>query len=500
MTFSHSYCSLYCSHRVDMNDFSGELDTMRIEINNGTYECRICASSLTSPIQLTVHYIVRHGYLLCVHCLKLFENDDVLTHHLRKEHAAPKHSCLDCKDDFSTEEDFLTHATEAHEKKYCGFCGMFISLGECQEHAAKIHKVNSLSSGLIVDRDEQKLLRCSLCQDNKSVNLDKLILHCIYFHKYSLHSVFRCIFKNNPLRHCHNSDDRIKCGECNVPYTWRIPKIYHKVYCEGATYCSACKMSFDDPNEYNAHSKNCCEMTGMPALCDSCCSVAQKALHYKTEHKWSTFDQTLAVSNLLNARNDCSFCAINLPSQLDEVIGHFRNTHRCSADAILSLLKKCKDQMKSLPSEQKNTRKNEQTNLAVNKRVKIETKEHANNDNVERYVSEFDTKIVKYIYSSASDYDSSDEDEDAPRSSQFYQCASCNRRYKRKFVFLIHMHERHGFALKTLQFNCKVCRKLFATNNGLRKHNQKAHHKSTDGKRFSCPFCEFRCNGKAKMR
>lgn len=476
-----------------------ELDTMQIQLNRDTYECPICDSHFTSPIQLTVHCIALHRAVPCVHCLKLFESEQSLDDHTRTQHACQKHLCAECSDEFSQQIDFETHMHYKHLKKLCNLCGLLTSIDD--NHLSSLHKIDDTSFKISLSAVSPSEFRCCLCADAKIVKrLDKLLLHYLYFHKCSLQSLLQCILSNNSMESLRSQvadhdDVHAKCSICCQTYTWPVPKVYHKIYCHGFIYCATCANCFDTQTKFDDHMSLCHKKTSTYSLCDNCgnSSNDDDRPHLETVHKITTTTSINQISSLLNADDSCTLCLEKLNCKemnLNEMINHFRSTHNLRALAILSYLKPGKHEKQTEQCDDKRARENF---------TEIRT---IDGDESVGYIMHFDTKLVKYVYSSASDYDSNDsDDENGTRStSGVYQCDVCDFRCRSKFVHVMHVHKKHGFSLKKPEFRCNVCRKVFTSNRSLRKHNQNSHHKQTNGKRFNCPFCTFGTNGKTKIR
>lgn len=482
-----------------MTSLWDELDTMQIQTNKDSYECWICDNVFTSPIQLTVHCIVLHGLLPCMHCLKLFESEHLLDDHIRTQHDCEKHICPECSHVFLNRNEFEMHIFLQHSKKLCELCGLLTSIDEQQQHLSTLHKVMHDSVRIFLASINQNEFPCHLCSDRKSIDcLGKLLLHYLYFHKCSLQSLLERILKDNDIK-ClislsSSNEIHTRCSICGLNYTWSVPKIYHKIYCQGFIYCINCTDCFDTKVNFDEHQKSCASKKSSKIyFCDSCTSSTIDDPHFVTAHKNSTVGWSQATS-LLNADNYCNFCALNLNSEaikLNEIISHFRTLHNFSATAILSYLNKSNNKTK--------TEKNAKPGIKRARENIAEIRAIDGDENVQ-YLMNFDTKHVKYIYSSASDYDSSDSDENTNQPVVTYECDLCDYRSRSKFMHVMHMHRKHGFALKMPEFRCNVCRKLFASNRSLKKHNRNSHHKRTTATRFNCPFCDFGCNAKMKMR
>lgn len=486
----------------DMENFTGELDTMQIQINKDAYECCICYNVFTSPVQLTVHCIVLHWLLPCNHCLKLFQSEDLLSDHINLHHSIVEHICTDCSSSFKIQDEFFAHISREHSKISCAYCSRLISHCNYTKHMTDAHKAAANSEiRLTIEPKSENEFICIHCHDEKSMkSLDKLFFHYLYFHKYSLQSLIQCILNDNSMDSLKapNSDDDVnaKCSKCGLTYTLSTPKIYHQIYCHGFIYCDICKQCFDDQAKFDEHSLQCCDKPKMLSFCDDCINVNGffDETHVHAVHeippnaKWTKF------SSLLNAQNDCNFCGMDLDSEascLLELLAHYRILHKFNAIAILRYLKPSPIEKKSVETKEQGSKRSGQNVTEI--RV-------VDGEDVE-YLTSFDTKVVRYVFSSDSDYDSSDAEEaKALRIVTIHQCDLCSSQFKSKYVHAMHMNTMHGFTIKMPESRCNVCSKVFASNRTLKQHNKITHHKQTAENRFKCPFCAFGCNGKGRMR
>lgn len=524
-----------------------ELNTMQIQTDQDAYKCSICCNIFTSPIQLTVHCIVLHGLLPCMHCLKLFGTEHLLNQHICKQHAQLSYNCPECCDVFEIETDRCFHMTRKHFKKQCPLCIATILYDDFQCHITTMHKITNTIAATAVTTDNiilfekfctisinnRKQIHCHLCQDKKCMNrLDKLIIHLLYFHKLSLPSILRCMFSGSHqlMNDAGNDiDDDLpianKCDSCGSVYSYSIPKLFHQIYCHGSIYCANCRNCFENNQIYDEHLENCrrCNGKQLPTIkfCDddddeADCNITD-VIHLETVHQFSANCDFSKIENrLINSQNDCNFCGDHLSKNralsLDNIIKHFRLKHKFNANAILRCLNKRNDDMAMVAHEKCHisSKRSIESVLSPEQCILIE---HVLDDTSIEYRMDFAANIVRYVYSSESDYDSLDTDDDADTIhsraalDRFYRCELCRHLSKSKHAHVMHMSEKHGFQFKTPEFRCNVCRKHLRSAHFLKKHNEKFHHKAINGngdndrpKRFKCPFCEFRCNAKTKMR
>lgn len=517
-----------------------ELNTMQIQNQSDAdaYRCLICSNNFTSPIQLTVHCVVLHGLLPCMQCLKLFGTEHLLSEHMGQQHNQLSYNCPECPDStFTVEKDLCFHMTRKHFKKQCTFCTSTISYDDFQSHMKTAHKITNTTAAATAASaatsenvilfenscaisDDRKQFHCLLCQDKKCLNqLDKLILHFLYFHKLSLPSVLRCILADSRIDFDQlmdangNSVDASlshanQCSVCSSIFSWSIPHLFHQIYCHGSSYCANCQNCHEDVRS--------CRGQEMPAIkfCDEDDCNIQNVIHLKTEHSFTAIcDFSKKENGLINLQNDCNFCGEHLSQgsvlSLDNLIDHFRLMHKFNAIAILRCLHKRNDEMPMANVSKCHTSGKRSLENSLEKSVLVERELEVTSI---EYRMDFATSVIRYVYSSESDYDSSDpEDNDktvqsCPAGDRIYRCNLCGQRSRSKYVHVDHMVHKHGFHCKTPEFRCNVCEKHFTSAKYLKRHNQNAHHKpignegDSHAKRFKCAFCEFGCNGKSKMR
>lgn len=529
-----------------------EMDTMQIQIAQDAYKCSICDDISTSPTQLTVHCIVLHELLPCMHCLKLFGTKQLLNDHMHNQHAQRTYSCSECREVFTAEKDLCFHMTRIHFKKQCALCVANVMYDDFRSHLEKLHKITNtaavaaaIAAKQIISfekvLEQRPQFHCHLCQDKKCMNrLEKLISHFLYFHKLSLSSLVRCFFVADSTSYSiqlmntadgDDDDSRFanKCDRCDLAYSWSIPRIFHRIYCHGSVYCAICRNYFENHQIFDEHLKHvhCHNGEQLPAikLCDidddeyDMCNIAN-VTHLKTVHKFSeNYECRNAEVSLIKNQHECNFCGESLqnnssrPLSLDCFIKHFRLAHRINADAILRCLSEQIDGIKVNTGEQcLSSGKRSIENSSVEQFILVE---HELDESRIEHRMDFAANIVRYVYSSESDYESTDSDDNSHTihsrtvADRIYRCELCGCRSKSKYNFLMHMHQTHGLQLNTPQFRCNVCRKHLKSAHFLKKHNRTVHHKSnansdTGGKchekRYKCAFCAFGCNGKSKMR
>lgn len=476
------------------------LDTMQINSANHLYECKICEiGNFLSPVQLTTHSIVEHTLRPCTICLKLFGNDVHLNEHLITCHSNSAETCLICSKEFATKNAVSTHTHELHSSESCNLCDSLVSLEKWSHHIYDVHRVNESIS--VPSREVEKIFcanadnkfACYLCEE--CFAFDRFFSHFLYAHKCSLKSMIRYIFngsadpisllklmqKGNDSMVCNES----KCTECNIEYTLIVPKIFHKIYCHGHVYCPTCECCLNSSNLNHSHTH--INKRNVTADCCRFCDVSNVesiSNHYQEIHGISSALDS--INDLFGFQFECIFCKIDLKSiaiDLRQLVDHFRITHRMSTVAILRLLKMHQIEFGKFVTT-------DNGHAMRGPKLKRET---------DLKTIPFDPTMVKYIYSSDSDYDSADTNDEIDYRAQ-RKCHFCNFSSKSKYTFAEHLRVKHCFSIKTPSFECHVCKKRFNNNRYLRTHNKMVHHKRNAGKRYKCPFCVFTSNAKQKTR
>lgn len=453
--------------------FKNGLDTMKINASNQQYECEICDNDFLSPVQLTIHCIVEHRVIPCVECLKLFGNEYQLKQHKQSSCHRKNPTCTECSITFSNETTIIEHMIDEHSKRKCNLCTAIIPNEIYSEHLRYAHRaINVTTAAASLKTTNHNWFTCNFCE--KDLNIEKFISHCIFLHKCSMDSLIRNIFDGNgkailPLEllktTIDESRDGTKCSDCRALFTFSIPKIFHKVYCLGLNYC---------------------------VLCNSCVSN-----EHLNNHKHN--EEEIMLEQLLNYPFNCDLCGVDftfIENNLEALVEHFRVTHGVNDEVILRSMKKIQPttncrRKRNRESIDKEPNHNYYSEIRSNENTNCEIK------------LDFDTKMVKYLYSSESDYDSADDT--VERSTQLIEqrhCDFCRFSSKSKYVFARHLHEKHGFLLKNPCFDCGPCRKTFTINRILQKHIKTVHHKqiSANAKRYKCPFCDYASNFKQKTR
>lgn len=263
-----------------------------------------------------------HGLSPCTYCSRLFESEQWLADHIRRQHTCEKSICTECSANFSNQIDLQVHITSEHLKILCDLCGSLTLIDEHQLHLSTLNKITDNSIKIIRNPVNRNEFRCSLCHDKKSINrLDKLLLHYLYLHKCSLLSLLQFILNDNDMKslQSQNCDDiHAKCLKCYQKYTTLVPKIFHKIYCHGSIYCATCINCFDTQENYDKHLMLCGSKLSKITFCDNCNSLSTDELHFSSVHKISTASWS-QITSLLNANNNCNFCMANFSSEIENL-------------------------------------------------------------------------------------------------------------------------------------------------------------------------------------
>lgn len=497
---------------------SNGLNTIEMSANEQIYECRICENSFSSPIQLTIHYVICHRLLPCIKCLQLFLNRCDLDEHITHQHANDDTNCSQCLLAFVSARSLIDHLYNVHQKKYCQMCSALVksnAINTFQRHVEQVHKIlRQIRSNdpifSFADMTTDETYECLICR--QQIQIVRLFIHTLSFHKFSLGFIFHNLLEKRYTSHVLRSlenvdrpndfDAKILCTICKHKFTSHAPKIMHHIYCNGQRVCRRCYNRFDSDEDFDVH-VNFCECADTIDL-DACKFCADKGIdnqnHLSHVHKidpaiysenvvdlYSTQQTSWIVTNYL-----CNFCGKDLTANIpniDTLVKHFVIHHKISQNCLLTFLKK-------------STIKFQCEDANDSRRQKVQAIEVANKNNSDGgVIFDFDSKMVKVIYSSATDSDSSEAEENkaTPSVRSAYICTFCPFKTAVKCMLATHLSQKHGFALKPMENRCNACKKVFTTYAYLQRHYKNVHHKG-NANNYKCTFCLFACKGKQKMR
>lgn len=493
------------------------LNTIEMSPNEQIYDCKICNNTFSSPIQSTIHYVTCHRVLPCTKCLLLFLNRSDLDDHLKHQHANDDTNCTQCPMTFALDRSLVDHLHDAHHKKFCQMCSALVkssAINTLQTHIEQVHKIPRQISGNnpIYSFDslpKDQTFECLICQQH--FRITRLFTHSLSFHKWSLGFIFANILEkrySSPLLKAIEDADsseeiyaKTLCAICKYKFTPLAPKIMHRIYCNGLRVCRRCCGQFDDDDEFDAHVSSC-DFADSPDLggCTYCVDGAtgdqdhlsqvhciDKAIYSEKTVDLYSVQQTswIATSYLCNFCNDD--LSANIP-KIDSLIKHFVIHHKLSQNTIFRRMKKS-----TVNLARDDTKKRKMPFQEIEA-----TNTEINNGGV---VFDFDSKMVKVIYSSATDSDSSgaDETENSRSTSPVYVCTFCPFKTAVKCMLATHLDQKHGFIPKIEDNRCNACKKAFTTHANLQRHYKNVHHKG-NANHYKCPFCSISFKGKQKMR
>lgn len=498
---------------------SNGLNTIEMSPNEQIYECKICNNCFSSPIQLTTHYVTCHRLLPCMNCLSLFLNRNDLDNHNNHKHANDDSNCSQCALTFASNRLLVDHLHEVHQKKYCQMCSALVkccAVNTLQTHVEHVHKMSRQ-----IDRNNpmfsfdnlatNETFECLICRQQFHVH--RLFTHSMSFHKFSLGFIFTNILEKRHtspvLKAVENADNlsdfdaRTLCTICKCKFTPFAPKILHCIYCHGLRVCRRCYRQFDGDEDFDAHASSC-DIVDSNDM-DQCRFCAEDITgdqdHMARVHR---IDQTIYSEKIdefysvkqtswISTNYLCNFCGDDLSSivqNIDSLIKHYVIHHRFSQISIFKILKK------SLVKLERNDTNDRARKLPF---LEVEAIDKESGDG--GVIFDFNSKMVKVIYSSATDSDSSgaEDDEDSRSIRPVYVCIFCPFSTAVKCMLAMHLGQKHGFTPKIEDNRCNACRKIFTTHTNLQRHYKNVHHKN-NANPYECPFCSFTIKGKQKMR
>lgn len=500
---------------------SSGLNTIEMSPDEQIYDCKICENSLSSPIQSTIHYVTCHRLVPCLKCLLLFLNRSDLDDHNKHEHANDATNCSQCPLSFASARLLVDHLHDVHQKKNCQMCSALVkssAINTLQRHVEQVHKyprqINCSESIFAFENNlsANGYFECLICR--QQIQMHRLFTHSLSYHKLSLGFIFGNILEKrntSPLlrvvENAEKADDyeaKASCTICKYKFTPLAPKIFHKIYCHGLRVCAGCYGQFDNDEDFDAHGSSCdlaiCADSGSCHFCDEGATDDQD--HLSRVHSIDRAIYSEKISSLYSAQKtswiasnySCNFCGETLSPvvrNIDGLIKHFVVHHKFSQNCILRLLKKsvvnlardaANDKRRKLPFEE----------------VEALNKESSDGGGV---IFDFDSKMVKVIYSSATDSDSSgaEDQEDTQSSRPTYDCMFCPFKTAVKCMLAMHLSQKHGFTPKIEDNRCNACKRVFTSHANLQRHFKNVHHKS-NAIRHKCPFCPTLMRGKQKMR
>lgn len=454
------------------------VNTMSIKSAEQTYECIVCNRTCLSPIQLTVHYVVAHQLIACETCLLLFSEHDDLVKHDTQIHTENVINC--CDNIVSTNIQSICK----HQMKMCEMCDTMFD--EWNNHYQMVHKLNQIDNPMKLTFDQDSFM-CSIC--THLFKIQQFFIHYLSVHKFSIRFILKNIQQNeNAINLLRKFDDiaieYANCNECGEKYDKNVPKIFHRLLCEEYRICKKCYLIFANGNLLADHSK-CCKIDDFIKFCKYCDYNEGEADsiedHHRVFHEFSssTIDDLFTINK--NDRN-CKFCEFN-NDHINALIIHYLKCHKMREISLFLHINNLKD-----------------TKL---KRFRTESQVFKETESIETFemLTDFDTNSMKIVYSSATDYDSSDTEsiDNSTTKDTIIKCFYCRHRASDRSTMAEHLHASHDFVAKRKEMRCSVCKKNFSNSTNLFRHFKTVHHK-INAKKYQCPFCSYSSKGKWNMR
>lgn len=493
------------------------LNTTEMSPNEQIYGCKICNNSFSSPIQSTIHYVTCHRLLPCSKCLLLFLSRRDLDEHNKHQHSNDDTNCSQCPMTLELDRSLVDHLHDVHQKKYCQMCSALVkssAINTLQRHIEQVHKIPRQICGndpifSFDNLSTDQTFECLVCQQHFQIH--RLFTHSLSFHKWSLGFIFANVLEKRysspvlkAIEDAENSAEnyaKTLCAVCKCKFTPLAPKILHRIYCTGIRLCRRCCVEFNDDGEFDAH-VGACDFAGSPDV--DCCGFCADGAAGDQDHlsQVHCIDQgiysektadlfTVQQTSWIASSYMCNFCKEDLSANIQKIenlIKHFVIHHKFSQNCILRLLEKS-----TVNLARDDTKK---------RKMPFQEVDATNTEIIGGgVVFDFDSKMVKVIYSSATDSDSSGSEETAQSrsTSPVYVCTFCSFKTAVKCMLATHLGQKHGFIPKIEDNRCNACKKAFTTHANLQRHYKNVHHKG-NANQYKCPFCSISMKGKQKMR
>lgn len=438
------------------------LCTSHLDGNGRRIDCSICDNTFTSNAHRLLHYVVHHELKHCSECLTMFISDDHLVRHQSRVHASNN---------------------LAAQQQQCDLCSDVVEpIAEHKQHLLVHHNilpsVDHRTSKLIT-KLKSDLFFCQLCA--LRFQFDKFVDHFTKHHSISLGVLLHWLQKPNTFAALTVSIDlgQVSCSICNQKYTPEVPKAVHQIYCAGMKYCEVCRRMFGDADTFIEHSALCVrpsahEISNGKVICTFCgenVKFHDQNEHRATHHIAADYE---SAETATNKSTRCTFCPAhedhNLPN-VQSIVEHYLHYHRLNHARLLSILNS------SINSQAPNTTYAEIPPAPI------------------AAATDFDTRMVKFMYSS---FEGSSSDESAENARFTFVCRVCGNKVVSKLALINHMSKSHGFTIKPAEFCCRICGRQFSSLRTLRMHRRNRHW--PHGKAELCPFCDCASESRAALR
>lgn len=468
-----------------LNSFSSPMDVTELFIPNtglhissygNLFNCIVCNNNVSSAEHLTLHYVLVHQMMHCARCAVLFIDNNHLETHIKLIHSIER--CLLCSEEFPGVDHLITHQTEVHSIHCCKICCERLDTADrLMQHLTEQHRVlpNIDASSTLFVKLKCDVFFCRLCLLRYPFR--KFIDHFVLHHGFPI-----CVLLARLNSHNSNSLDALwtslstelnpgssQCPVCDQDFTARVPMVLHRVFCAGEKYCDGCEKIFADENIFMEHKRGCDQIKEV----DKCANDEETA-----ESSSSPLCKPEIQHNTVKPPTMCTLCTFdknNWIKDINSLTEHYVECHKLSTTCLLAIL----NSMHQSSKKDVNDIKNNIYNIIA--------------DSPPEADSDFDTRMVKFVYSSFDD--TSSDEEGAPSTRRLFICTICEHKAVSKLALINHMNKVHGLAIRPVEFWCKICKRKYSNLLGLRKHNRKVHRKP-----HKCCFCLYECESRRAMR
>lgn len=472
-----------------------------------SYDCVVCKAKFSSPLPLTIHCIAVHRLKPCIKCLRLFSSQIAYENHLNREHGEHVIACLECGETFQSDSLLTDHIADVHLKTVCQMCDTFIDTNGRLKHTNGIHKISinyDETNALHCFRKTTKdVFHCAVC--NAEMSTEKYFAHFLFYHKFPLGYILKRLFSENSSETILNavalryddSEESTRCVQCKQKFTAFAPTSVHKIYCEGNIECSSCLKHFTGGLGLIQHIQS--EALAAATYSDDFCALCNTnptdamSAHIVNVHNASAYISLKDITELYRIEADsesttkylCNFCDKNLDACVpivDDLAKHYLDFHKFAMFTLLRLMKA--NPIKTASEEGDS--------------IYPDIQEFIKQENTADMIIDFDSSLVKVVYSSASDC--SDSDETVSNEIESTVCPWCDFKTRIGHTLAAHLNLKHGFAQKMDDFACNACKRKFKSLPALRRHRKRNIHSRRNQSKLACPFCAFTIESRNKLR
>ena len=228
--------------------------------------CRNCDQIFVRTEHLKKHLYELHSVTVptnqCLMCLREFESEKNVNHHMRTAHIGLKIKCMQfqCTKIFDTDEEYQNHFSEKHQKadKYtCHICG---EVFRSDQRAGFNRHVEAHS----MDGNQKPSFECKQCPKAFFFETDFKRHLTSTTHSGKVYPCSLCDYKasrernlQNHLVERHSSVRPFECEICGKGFSnIRYFQLHQKVHDTTRKYeCSVCSKKFKNKKNLNVHNK-----------------------------------------------------------------------------------------------------------------------------------------------------------------------------------------------------------------------------------------------------